>query len=256
MAIPIAIFSTAGGTGKTTTAINLCAAFTHKGKRVLLIDMDPYAIATSILGIEVASGRTLFDVLDGGATIKQVVVQQGNDFAFSVVPAKYSLQENYSLAVRYRREYLLKEVMVGSEADFDYIIIDCSSSFNLLTINALSYARLVISPCKPEVIGAHSINRLTRVIRSIRGNTNAAISVMALLLTHYDGRKSLHRRVLNDYGDMREQFFSTKIRYDLALAEAPWYSSTVLDIKPRAIGAGDYLSLADEVLRKVENTHG
>lgn len=248
----IALFNQKGGTGKTTSAVNIAAGLVRLGRRVLLVDMDPQANATLSLGIAGELEKTTFEVLDGTITATDAIHDRGG---LSVIPSGLQLA---AAELRFAgvpgREMLLRDALEGIGADFDFILIDCPPSLGLLTLNALGAATAVYIPIQAEFLPIRGIAQLLDTVELVRRRINKGLAVRGVFGTFYDGRKTLNRDVIDH---IKQTFgasvFNTYIRDNVALAEAPGRGQTIFEYEPGSHGAADYLELCKEIIERVDH---
>jgi len=247
----IAIANQKGGVGKTTTSVNLAAALGVLDKKVLLIDADPQANATSGLGInveEVATGT--YEVIEHTASAKEAILTS-NSPNVSVMPSHIDLVAiEIELVDKENREYMLKKALESIVDEYDYILIDCAPSLGLLTLNALTSADSVIIPIQCEYFALEGLGKLLNTIKSVQKVHNTNLDIEGLLLTMYDSRLRLSNQVVEEvqkhFSDM---VFKTIIQRNVRLSEAPSYGESIIDYDASSKGAVNYLSLAEEIIK-------
>lgn len=245
----IAVLNQKGGVGKTATTVNLGAALSRQGLRVLLLDLDPQAHLTYSLGIMAHElPRTMGAVLMGACTLLSVARETAG---LTVVPASVSLAgTEVDLAGVERRETRLREALAGVDG-FDFVLMDCPPNLGLLTLNAMTAAGEILVPVQPEFLALQSLGKLMETVRAIRTGWNPGLGITGILLTRYQRGRKLNRetrRNIRDYfGDL---LLETVIRENISLAEAPSFGRDIFTYKPRSHGADDYRGLALELLRR------
>lgn len=248
----IAIANQKGGVGKTTTTVNLAASLGVLEKKVLLIDADPQANATSGLGIDVdlvESGtyQLLEHTLSAGETI--ITTSSPN---VDLIPAHIDLVAiEIELVDKDDREYMLKRAISDLRNIYDYILIDCAPSLGLLTLNALTAADSVIIPIQCEYFALEGLGKLLNTIKSVQRIHNSELDIEGMLLTMYDSRLRLSNQVVEE---VRKHFtdmvFDTIIQRNVRLGEAPSYGESIIKYDASSKGAVNYLNMANELLKK------
>ena len=251
----IAVANQKGGVGKTTTTINLAAALTEEGARVLVVDLDPQGNASTGLGIDVEDRKlTAYDLLLGEVDLKAVLLPTATAGLF-IVPATVALSSaDLELMSNERRSFLLRNALrhpAMKAFDFTYVLIDCPPSLNLLTVNALIAAHSVLVPLQSEFFALESLSQLMLTIREVRQTGNRYLRIEGILLTMYDGRNNLSLQVEQDARDnLGELVFRTRIPRNVRVSEAPSFSMPVLAYDTTSKGAEAYRALAREMLEK------
>jgi len=248
----IGIANQKGGVGKTTTAVNLAAALGVLEKKVLLIDADPQANATSGLGIEEVNFST-YNLLEHSADVKDCI-QKTSSPNLDLVPSHIDLvAAEIELVDRDKREYMLKKALEEVKSEYDYIIIDCAPSLGLITVNALTAADSVIIPIQCEYFALEGLGKLLNTVKNVQKIHNYDLDIEGLLLTMYDSRLRLSNQVVEEVNThFPEMVFETVISRNVRLSEAPSFGESILMYDAESKGAIQYIQLAEEVLLKNE----
>ncbi len=244
----IAFSNQKGGVGKTTTAVNLGAYLAAKGQRVLLVDMDPQANATSFLARTAGPEGGVYAALIAGRPVEELI--QPTDMPdLDLVPASTTLAgAEVELVAVLGREYRLKRVLAAVSDRYDYVLIDCPPSLGLLTINALAAADEVIVPVQCEYLALEGLGHLSQTLELVRQEVNPALRLRGLVLTMYDARTNLAQQVEDEVRRHFSQTFRNVIPRSVRLSEAPSHGQTILRYDPSSRGARAYDALADELL--------
>ena len=248
----IAIANQKGGVGKTTTSINLAAALGVLEKKVLLIDADPQANATSGLGIDVEAVETgTYQILEHSNTPEETIITSSAPNV-DVIPAHIDLVAiEIELVDKENREYMLKKSLESVVDKYDYIIIDCAPSLGLLTLNALTAANSVVIPIQCEYFALEGLGKLLNTIKSVQKIHNPELDIEGLLLTMYDSRLRLSNQVVEEVQKhFNNMVFETVIQRNIKLSEAPSYGESIINYDATSKGATNYLHLAEEIIKK------
>ncbi|GFI30270.1 sporulation initiation inhibitor protein Soj [Lachnospiraceae bacterium] len=250
----IAIANQKGGVGKTTTAINLSACLVEEGKKVLTIDMDPQGNTTSGLGVEKADlDNTIYELMLGECTIRKSMVQTEIENLF-LLPSNVNLAgaEIELLGIE-EKEYILKNEVDYIQDDFDFIIIDCPPSLNMLTINAMTTANTILVPIQCEYYALEGLSQLIHTINLVQTRLNPSLEMEGVVFTMYDARTNLSLQVVeNVKGNLNTTIYKTIIPRNIRLAEAPSHGLPINLYDSKSAGAESYRLLAKEVIEREE----
>ena len=247
----IAFANQKGGVGKTTTAVNLGACLAERGARVLLVDLDPQANATSALGKVGEAGSTSYEVLLGVIDLEKAVIAAGPANLWLVPSTPLLSGADVELVPLSGREFFLRAALRDRPealASYDYVLIDCPPSLGLLTVNALSAADEVIVPVQCEYLALEGLGQLARTLELVRRSLNPRLRLRGLVMTMFDARTNLAAQVVEEVRAHFPQTFQTVIPRSVRLSEAPSHGRSILDYAPASPGAVAYRELAGEVL--------
>lgn len=242
-----------GGVGKTSSTINIGAGLSMNKKKVLLIDLDPQANLSLSLGITNPKA-SIYDLLTQSASINNVKVSCAPNL--DLIPSHLDLSgAELELASEGGREFILKELLSSIEGDYDYILIDCPPSIGLLTLNALTASTEVYIPVQAEFLATQGMNKLHEIIEKVKKRLNPTLEIGGVFLTQFDNRKILNKDVASTLkNSFSEKIFETKIRENVAVAEAPVQGVDIFRYQPKSIGAVDYMALTKEILKRHKNS--
>lgn len=246
----IAIANQKGGVGKTTTSINLSACLAEKGKKVLVIDTDPQGNTTSGYGIDKNDlENTIYELILGECSIRDCIIKDVVENV-SLLPANVNLAAaEIELIGIDRKEYILKNEVDYVKEDFDYIIIDCPPSLNMLTINSMTTADSVLVPIQCEYYALEGLSQLIHTINLVKERLNPELRMEGVVFTMYDSRTNLSLQVVeNVKANLKQKVFKTLIPRNIRLAEAPSYGMPINKYDMKSAGAEAYAALAEEII--------
>ncbi|MEM7470583.1 MAG: AAA family ATPase [Pseudomonadota bacterium] len=248
----ISVANQKGGVGKTTTTINLGAALAARGKKVLLIDLDPQGNASTGLGIEQKDRKvSTYDLILNDMALEKVIIETGVPQLW-ITPATTDLSSaDLELVSTARRVFLLRDALRSADAvalGFDYILIDCPPSLNLLTLNAMVASDSVLVPLQAEFFALEGLSQLMLSVREVRETANPGLRIEGIVLTMYDRRNNLcHQVELDARENLQDLVFHTMIPRNVRLSEAPSYGLPVINYDPTSRGSVAYKALAREI---------
>lgn len=252
----IAVANQKGGVGKTTTCVNLCASLVKKGKKVLLCDMDPQGNATSAMGEKKNKiSKSVYDVLIKNSDPSTALIKTKYG---DLLPANRDLSgAGIELVGIERREYILKEALDPLRDKYDFILIDCPPSLELLTVNSLTAADGVLVPVQCEYFALEGLSDLMNIVRIIKRRLNPDLDIEGVLLTMYDSRTNLSFQVAEEVKKFfKNKVYTSAIPRNVRLSEAPSHGKPVVEYDFSSRGAQAYLALADEVIGKNKGKGG
>ena len=246
----IAFLNQKGGTGKTTSTVNIGAGLSRLKQKVLAVDLDPQANLTYHLGIKAGELKaSISELLEGRAGVEEAIVERDG---LDVIPSTLALADTEARIFNLTgREHLLKGALAGLKRGYAYVLIDCPPSLGTLTLNALVASREVYIPLEVQALALQGLRAIKGIVDIARERLNPGLEITGIIATKFDGRKNLNREVLET---IKKHFgpllFKTVIRDTVRLAEAPSYGRDIFTYAPRSYGAEDYLNLCKEILQR------
>ena len=247
----LSIVNQKGGVGKTTTSINLSACLHKMKRKVLLVDLDPQSNATRGSGIDSALLKSsVNDVLLNRASIKETIILSEFD-GYDLLPATPALTESeVSLVSENDREFVLKNILKAISSDYDYILMDCPPSLNILTVNSLVSATGVLIPVQCEFYALQGLSELVNTVNQIQNSSNENLKIEGILRTMFDSRNNLSNDVSEQLAEyFPSELYKTKIPRNIRVAEAPSHGKSILQYDGLSKGSLSYYSLAGEIIK-------
>lgn len=249
----ISIANQKGGVGKTTTSVNISTILAKRGKKVLLIDTDPQGNATSGIGVEKKTDKSIYDVIIGETTIKEAI-KETQVKNLQICPSNINLAgAEVELVSMMSREYRLKEKLEEEKENYDYIIIDCPPSLGLITLNAFTASDSVLIPVQCEYYALEGLEQLMNTINLVKKHLNKELELEGAVLTMYDSRTNLANQVVKEVKNyFEDKVYKTVIPRNVRLSEAPSYGMPISVYDPKSKGAKCYERLVKEIIKQNE----
>jgi len=246
----IAFANQKGGVGKTTTVHNLGAALARMARKVLLVDLDAQGSLTASCGFKPEDCRSLYEALEGKATLQEIKIPVEEVKGLDLVPAGIDLaQADLAFAARIGRENMLRKIL-NNVTEYDYVLLDCPPNLGLITLNALIAATEIVIPVQAEYHALRGLELLQDTVTMVK-ELNPSLKVLGIVVTFFDKRKTLNRDVFNELRKVfRELLFEVRIRDAVALAEAPSNGQDIFAYRPTSAGTQDYERLAKEIEKR------
>ncbi len=248
----IAVTNQKGGVGKTTTSVNLAAALAERGKKVLLVDIDPQGNATSGVGVDKNNVlNTTYELLMGECYVEEVIVNTSTDDLF-LIPSNINLAgAEIELTDIPQREYILKKILDNLKFLYDFIVIDCPPSLSMLTLNALTASDTVLVPIQCEYYALEGLTQLMHTISLVQKKLNPELEIEGIVFTMFDSRLNLSLQVVEEVKlHLGQYVYKTVVPRNVRISEAPSHGLPVTKYDPKSKGAESYFELADEVINK------
>ena len=241
----ISVINSKGGVGKTTSSANIGACLSMQNYKVLLVDLDHQSNLTQSFNIE--SEKTIYGLLKEEYDLDTIIISPN----LHIIPSEKKLAElEVELAAKMAREFFLRKKLQDFKGEYDFIIIDCSPSVGLLTVNALSACNHVLIPLQAQYLAMEGVKSLTETLAEVKNNLNEELEVLGVIITMYNRRRVLNREVATEI-EKHYPIFETFIRENIALAEAPAAGKDIFTYSPTSHGAKDYENLTFELLKEL-----